>query len=310
MVVIISVLQILLILLQLKTVESSENNYISLPGCQDSCGGIPIPYPFGISDNCSISRNFTVNCDTRNDDGKPTPYLRPANAHAEGASASFVIVNISVSLGQASINSPVSYQCYNTTTRGENTYFWEKSLHGQPFWLNNEKNKFVVTGCNTFACLAIDDFTNHSVGCLSTCESIDSQNKYGPSCSGIGCCQTAIPKATDYLFVTFNAAYNHSLMSNFSRCSYAMVVEDGGFQFNTSYTTSDQLIHQSMPAVFDWSVGDMTCKEAQTNKSSYACRSDHSVCSDYKNGWGYICNCSQGYQGNPYLQGGCQGLSF
>jgi hypothetical protein len=90
-----------------------------------------------------------------------------------------------------------------------------------------------------------------------------------------------------------------------------MVVEEAEFNFNTTYITSDVLSYSNatLPMVIDWTIGNMTCDIAQTNKSSYACRSDHSVCLHSTSGHGgYLCNCSRGYQGNPYLEGGCQGI--
>jgi Wall-associated receptor kinase galacturonan-binding len=293
--------QIVLVLL-LSQLTSTHSANISLPGCPDSCGGIPIPYPFGIGTNCSLSKGFNVTCDT--------VYTGSLNPHLYRNL--FQIINISIPSGQGRFNMPIFHQCYNSTTKKEqidtfNGIIFSKSI----LWLNSEKNKFIVIGCDTLASLTLDDQTGYSVGCLSTCDSVDSLNKYGPSCSGVGCCRTAFPKASQTFQVNFDERYNHSEVYNFSRCSYAMVVEDAGFQFNTDYATSGNLIWHHVPVIFDWVIGNKTCQDAQRNHTSYACKSNNSVCSDYKNGPGYTCSCAQGYEGNPYLQGlgGCQGLN-
>ncbi|KAF3338506.1 putative wall-associated receptor kinase-like 16 [Carex littledalei] len=243
---------------------------------------------------------------------------------------SYEILDISLSLGQARVSSRIFYQCYNSKTKTEDyptgyqfsvpSYgqlnhsalyqFPDLSFGDRPFWLNTKKNKFTVIGCNTLGYLLLDATTNYSVGCLSSCDSLHTVMKYG-SCSGIGCCQTAISRETNWFYVDFDERYNNSEVYNFSHCSYAMVVEEAEFNFNTTYITTDVLRYSNatLPIVIDWAIGNMTCGIAQSNKSSYACRSDHSVCLNSTSGHGgYLCNCSHGYQGNPYLEGGCQDI--
>ncbi|CBI39369.3 unnamed protein product, partial [Vitis vinifera] len=50
---------------------------------------------------------------------------------------------------------------------------------------------------------------------------------------------------------------------------------------------------------------DIQDENSQTN---YACKGNSS-CNKRKTGWGYLCNCSEGYQGNPYLESGCQDIN-
>ncbi|XP_078151036.1 wall-associated receptor kinase 3-like [Carex rostrata] len=185
-------------------------------------------------------------------------------------------------------------------------------LTGKPIWLNTEKNIFTVLGCHAFGYLLLDYSANYSVGCLSSCDSLDTLNKYG-SCNGIGCCQTAISKETNRFVISFDYGYTNSEVYSFSPCGYAMVVEKAEFQFNTSYITTDELnsYTATRPVVIDWAIENSqntTCDIALKTKSSYACISSNSICKNRVNGHGYLCNCSDGYEGNPYLHEGCQDI--
>ena len=63
----------------------------------------------------------------------------------------------------------------------------------------------------------------------------------------------------------------------------------------------------------NWVVANLTCEQARLSNATYACVSKNSHCLDIKRGKtfdGYLCKCSDGFQGNPYLQNNCTGTIF
>jgi hypothetical protein len=65
--------------------------------------------------------------------------------------------------------------------------------------------------------------------------------------------------------------------------------------------------------VIKWAITNSTCQQAKQNNTNYACRSINSSSLHVTHGdifMGYRCNCSSGFHGNPYIQGGCTGTSL
>ncbi|KAJ3687184.1 hypothetical protein LUZ61_016348 [Rhynchospora tenuis] len=62
--------------------------------------------------------------------------------------------------------------------------------------------------------------------------------------------------------------------------------------------------------VLDWAIRNVgNCSYARLNLTDYACQSTNHDCNNSQNGAGYLCRCSKGYQGNPYISGGCQDVN-
>ncbi|BAF14478.2 Os04g0370900 [Oryza sativa Japonica Group] len=294
----------LLIVLFLISIKLAAGGPIAR-SCQDSvCGGVRIPYPFGISSSgCAMAPSFEVDCNNTANGFKP-----------------FVgnVEVISLSNGQARVMNHVSSSCYNRTSRQMNPAdVWYLNLTGTPYRLSDSANKFTVIGCRTLA-YTFDDYNvgKYMSGCVSVCRRGDLSSAINGSCVGIGCCQTNISTGLSYYEVMFDYTLNTSGIYNRTPCSYAVLMESSSFTFSTTYLTSrafNTSYGGQAPLVLDWAIRTANnCVEAQKNPASYACKGDYSVCLNSTNGPGYICNCKKGYQGNPYLQdsNGCQGKYY
>ncbi|KAL7168184.1 hypothetical protein ACSBR2_038593 [Camellia fascicularis] len=112
-----------------------------------------------------------------------------------------------------------------------------------------------------------------------------------------------IPKGVTNYNIEVHSYYSHTSVWGFNPCSYAFVAEETAYNFSSSDLANMQG-KTMVPMILDWAVGNQTCDEAMKNLTSYACKAN-SDCYDFDNGPGYRYNCSNGFEGNPYLPNGC-----
>nr|XP_011470919.1 PREDICTED: uncharacterized protein LOC101297108 [Fragaria vesca subsp. vesca] len=266
----------------------------ALPGCTDHCGNLTIPYPFGIEKDCYMSEDFSVRCNTSAE--PPIATLGDGN---------IVITNISLAEGEMQIPQFVASDCYNS--QGERSNFLT-DLWVRPFTVSQTRNKFIAVGCDTYAIFRgyrADEEWLMS-GCMSICDNRESVEQ---SCSGVGCCKTDIPIGLFNYTVRLDSYYNHTYVLDFNPCSYAFIVEEGNFTFSPNTSFQDLSNIEKLPMILNWEIGEVSCDEAQ-KKDDYACKAnstcvDRTISNDRS---GYICQCLEGYQGNPYLPDGCQDI--
>jgi hypothetical protein len=271
------------------------------PQCQRQCGGVDIVFPFGIGDNCSLSAGFNVSCQEVQVQGGVV--YRPFLGNVE-------LLNISLIHGTIRELNHISTYCYDSSSSSMELSTWCFDASETPFRFSDVQNKFTAIGCQTLAYIMDNTDKSYQSGCVSTCQSLS--NLADGSCSGIGCCQTDIPKGMGFYNVSFDTGQISP--SGLGRCSYAVLMEAAAFSFRTTYIDTTDFNDTSagqVPVVMDWAIrdGPPSCELAKRNEEtgSYACLSGNSECVDSPNGPGYLCNCSSGYEGNPYLPHGCHG---
>ncbi|XP_039170396.1 wall-associated receptor kinase 2-like [Eucalyptus grandis] len=268
--------------------------------CDRTCGNMSVPFPFGLDESCARNSYLVLSCN-----------------HTSGDLSledDIPVLDISLENGTMTIGQYRAFDCYDESGHLLDDSVPDTSItlgeDGQ-YTFSDTRNKLTVFGCDTLAFILGANGTAGS-GCFSYCHE-DINFTAESYCSGYGCCQTSIPKSLRSLNISMISATNYTSVYNFSSCGSAFLVDQDSFNVSKYElpVPDDMLVKKYSNVVLDWVVErDLTCKEAQSNRSIYACGAN-SFCSDFRNGQGYRCFCDVGYTGNPYaspLSPGCQDI--
>ncbi|MQL75676.1 hypothetical protein Taro_008060 [Colocasia esculenta] len=255
--------------------------------CNVKCGNLTVPYPFGIGDDCYAAEygNFGISCNYQTE-GPPKAFLGESNIELE----------VVAMTGQLRVNSWAGHDCYDPLGNNISTFYPEIRLGdgSYPYTFSHTRNKFFVVGCDSM--VLIDggrDGRSYTGGCISYCSNVADLDGLNGSCSGVGCCETAIPKGLRTFSTEISSFYNHTRCWDFNPCTYAFVAEETNYTFHLS-DLKDTKVQKQVPIVLDWSIGNkQTCEEVEKLRLASACLSSHSECANSNNGVGYFCNCTR-----------------
>jgi len=276
--------------------------------CQTQCGNITIPYPFGVGPPSCFRPGFNLIC---NHSLPSSPKLFLGNGTME-------VTDILLAEGRVRIrNTMASMYCGNSSEEFGASKLVTWSVL-RPYTFSETRNTITAIGCGTVALVTNPEGTGSPYAslCAAACPREHSLI-HDRSCTGIGCCQTSIAKGMRSYGINMIGALNLTSSSTFNgvgSCVKAFLVDSEAFSFSQAYLSEDfYLANSTVPVILDWAISEGTstsCHTARNNLSSFACQSQNSYCYDVTNGEGYRCNCSHGFEGNPYIFNGCKGTTF
>ncbi|KAL8246544.1 hypothetical protein R6Q59_007760 [Mikania micrantha] len=260
--------------------DAIEALSLAKKGCQERCGEVGIPFPFGIGDHCALDERYAVDCNSS------IPYLSAFN--------NMQVLNISLEQQTITVNVSMIFDCQNRIFNSSQII----GIPDSPFLFSRLHNIFVVTGCGNAVITDIEGTT--VTGCSTTCSNdtfMDLNN-----CYGIGCCQATVP----YYLQQFTLNLTRlAKQDQDGTCGSAFLVDKDSFlngNFSLQPISKD---HYIVPISLFWPLTLLYERDVPTF--------ERPECTDlgfYMHDGSLVgyrkCQCNMSQEGNPYLPKGCR----
>ncbi|TKY72411.1 Wall-associated receptor kinase 2 [Spatholobus suberectus] len=286
---------IILIIWPISPLASAQNLITTKPGCNSTCGGVDIPYPFGMKDpKCYADGGFEIECRDTSEGQKP--YLKSLNLE---------VTLFYLNQGLVDIMNPIfRWNCESKNAKPV------VNLRGSPFAYSQSSNKFMAVGCNNLAFLQSNGTAVG--GCVSICEDNEEVNDNvnmgsDDGCHGRYCCETSLPSYLPEYNATLQDLKNHSSTVSHDQCSSASIVNQ---YWPQNYYASDLSIQRLselkkmdyVPAVLEWDLWKVLANSTLQLPLGVNC---YNLTSSPSTGPSWTCQCPVGFYGNPFVSEGC-----
>uniref|UniRef100_A0A1J3F5G1 Wall-associated receptor kinase-like 8 n=1 Tax=Noccaea caerulescens TaxID=107243 RepID=A0A1J3F5G1_NOCCA len=279
---------VLLLLFRICEYAAASTPSLALPNCRSRCGDVLVPYPFGIGKGCYKDKWYEIIC-INSSQHLSVPFIpsikREVISFALGDPSSYLF-SYDDYVNKFHIHSPLKHTGCSNGSVGDSSSL---NMTGSPFYIS-EANRLTAIGCNNKALMKGTGL--QIVGCEATCENeVGTYYGYSGECVGYKCCQATVPSGLQVFDATVE-----KLEPGKGGCQVAYLTN---FTLEASMFTPPQLpeYRNYLMMQLEWDLNvplerSLFCKDTL--------KEDTGVVS------GYHCSCKFGYEGNPYLPGGCQ----